>query len=193
MKKLLFIVLLFCFNPLALADWTLDNERSQLNFNSVKNESIIETHRFITLQGSIADEGNAKLRVELSSVDTKIALRDDRLRQILFETLKYPQAEFVAQIDKKPVEKLAVGDSMTQTVQGDLQLHGKTKSITASVKVTRLADGALEVTTEQPILVNADDFGLQPGIEKLREMMGLKSINTQVPVSFHLVFVEQAE
>ena len=36
MKKLLFIVLLFCFNPLALADWTLDNERSQLNFNSVK-------------------------------------------------------------------------------------------------------------------------------------------------------------
>lgn len=34
---------------LAQADWELDNEKSQLSFVSIKNDSIAETHHFLDL------------------------------------------------------------------------------------------------------------------------------------------------
>jgi hypothetical protein len=51
------------------------------------------------------------------------------------------------------------------------------------VLVTRLADGALQVVISDPVLINAADFGLDAGFEMLREVAGLKSISTAVPVS----------
>ena len=40
----------------------------------------------------------------------------------------------------------------------------------------------------QPIVINAADFELTAGIERLREVAGLQNIATQVPVTASLVF-----
>jgi len=189
MKKLLFIALL-TFSQLALAEWTLDNDNSQLNFDSTKNNTITETHTFQALSGTVADNGKANLIIVLTSVDTKVPLRDERMRTMLFETEEYPRAEFITQVNKPHIEKLAVGDSTLQTLKGELQLHGTKKPITAEVKITRLADNKVEIATVKPIIVNANDFKLHQGVENLREIMGLNSITPEVPVSFRLVFVE---
>ena len=39
--------------------------------------------------------------------------------------------------------------------------------------------------------IDVADFGYAPGIEKLREIAGLKSISTEVPVDVKLVFVHE--
>jgi hypothetical protein len=44
----------------------------------------------------------------------------------------------------------------------------------------------------KPIVVTADEFGLQAGIEALREVAGLPSISRAVPISFTVLF-DQAQ
>lgn len=47
------------------------------------------------------------------------------------------------------------------------------------------------VRSAVPIIVDVKDFGLSAGVEKLRELAGLKSISTEMPVQFLLVFRRQ--
>lgn len=42
----------------------------------------------------------------------------------------------------------------------------------------------------QPIIVNANEFDLVAGIDKLREIAGLSSISQAVPVSFVLTLTQ---
>jgi len=189
MKKLLLIAMLG-YSQLTFAAWTLDSTQSQLNFNTTKNDVVTETQRFTTLSGHVTDAGKADLVIALASVDTKITLRDERVRDWLFETKNYPAAVFTTTLDIKALENLAVGSSQTQTLKGSLQLHGQQKPIMAQVKITRLADKQVEVTSIEPVIVNAADFQLTEGIEKLRAVMMLNKITPQVPVSFRLVFTQ---
>jgi hypothetical protein len=41
----------------------------------------------------------------------------------------------------------------------------------------------------QPLIINAGGFALVEGVERLREVAGLHSISTAVPVTASLVFV----
>jgi hypothetical protein len=68
-----------------------------------------------------------------------------------------------------------------------LSMRDISRSYTADVMITRL-DKALVATTLKPIVVTADDFGLQTGVEALREVAGLPSISRAVPVSFTVLF-----
>jgi hypothetical protein len=68
-----------------------------------------------------------------------------------------------------------------------LSMRDISRSYTADVMITRL-DEALVATTLKPIVVTADDFGLQTGVEALREVAGLPSISRAVPVSFTVLF-----
>ncbi|MFV0275687.1 MAG: hypothetical protein ACK5HY_00645, partial [Parahaliea sp.] len=61
----------------------------------------------------------------------------------------------------------------------------------APVLIARDASGdLLRVVTTRPVVVNAGDFDLVKGIEALRQVAGLKTISTAVPVTFSLVFSE---
>ena len=54
--------------------------------------------------------------------------------------------------------------------------------------VVAMADGGLLVSSRLPVIVNASDFALIEGIERLRAVAGLPSISPAVPVSFTLRF-----
>ncbi|WP_462153298.1 hypothetical protein [Pseudoalteromonas piscicida] len=56
--------------------------------------------------------------------------------------------------------------------------------------ITKSANG-LVVTPVNAFILDSKQFGLDKGIEALREIAGLKTIATSVPVSFNLVFDEQ--
>jgi len=59
------------------------------------------------------------------------------------------------------------------------------------VKVARVGDHSLLVTTNRPVIVNAWEFALGEGVEALRAIAGLDSISMGVPVSFVLAFDEE--
>ena len=58
----------------------------------------------------------------------------------------------------------------------------------AELLATRLDDRRFQVVTLEPLVINAEDFDLLPGLESLRKFARLKSINPSVPVSAVLIF-----
>ena len=172
----------------AAADWVLDNSSSRISFVSTKAGSAAEVHRFGELEGRVDAGGNATISIVLDSVDTAIPIRDERMREMLFETERFPTATLVASIDMDAVDALEPGESMPVTTEAQLQLHDNTVSLTVEMTVARLDEGRVLVASQKPLIVNASQVGLLDGIERLREIAGLPTISPAVPVTFVLAF-----
>jgi polyisoprenoid-binding protein YceI len=171
----------------ASAEWELDNGRSTVNFLSVKNSSVAELHHFKSLAGGIGDDGTAQVTIDLDSVETLVPIRNQRMRELLFETVRFPAANLSAEVPASLLA-LAAGESATEKVDLTLELHGQSKVFSAAMVVNHIADGTLQVSLREPLVVKASDFGLAEGVNVLREVAGLEAISTAVPVSAHLVF-----
>ena len=186
--KPLVFTLLTCAALPAHADWYLDNESSRLSFVTTKNTEIAEVQRFLVLHGKVDSKGAAQLEVELESVNSGIPLRDQRMRNALFEIKTFPEALINAQINLQPINDLAPGAQLELRLPLSVTLHGKTQTYNAELLATRLDDRRFQVVTLEPLVVHAEDFDLAPGVAALRKAAELKAISLSVPVGAVLIF-----
>lgn len=189
LNQLLIITILFVAGP-CFASWSLDNDASQISFVSVKAGDAGEVHRFTEISGGIAADGKASVTIQLASVDTLIPLRDERMREMLFETELFPTALLSTSIDMDMVQAMEPGESMDMTASLTLDLHDQQIALFAEMIVARLGGHRLMVSSRKPVIVNAASVDLVNGIEALREIANLPSISKAVPVSFVLTFDE---
>ena len=173
----------------ALADWTLDPARSAVTYVTIKAKDVAENNRFQEMSGQIDADGRATVTLMLDSVETLVPIRNERMRQILFDTTNYREAQLTAKIDPELLADLGVGQVKRVAAEGNLTLHGKTQPLPLAMMVGKLDAATLMVATAEPILVDAAKFGLSEGVEKLREIAGLASISEAVPVVFVVTFV----
>ncbi|MCB2092792.1 MAG: YceI family protein [Rhodobacteraceae bacterium] len=171
--------------------WQLVPAASSVSFQSVYNQNVIETSKFGIASGSISPEGLATVRVNLDSVDTGNELRDARLRFLLFETFRDPEAVITASIDWVALQDLALSRRKTLTLPYRLDLHGVTRSAFADIVVTMMTNDMVSVSTVGPIALSTDDFAMQDGIRKLEEAAGV-SIFPSPSVNFNFVFRQAA-
>ncbi len=174
--------------PAAQADWTLDSDISSIQFITTKNSAVAEVHRFKKLSGSIDSSGAGKVEIALDSVDTLVAIRNERMRELLFQTATFPNAVIGTQVDLDILEQLPVGAEQVVATSLAVSLHGNEAELPAKLRVSALGNGRYVVTTAQPLLLRASDFDLADGIEQLRGIAGLDSISTAVPVTVYLVW-----
>lgn len=179
-------------NAIAQADpfsggWSLNPETSNLSFQSVKNETKVETSGFATFTGGISPTGETEIKILLDSVDTKIDLRNVRMRFLFFETFQFPEAVISAQIDPSTLSDLPTIRRKTIDLTYQLALHGVTKEYTAPVVVTLLTDDLVSVASSTPISVPASDFNLMDGVQKLEDAAGVNIIPSAT-VSFDFMF-----
>lgn len=165
----------------AAADWTLDNEQSSLYYASTKKEVISEINRFKTLKGSITEQGVATLEIDLASVDTGVGIRDERMGKYFFETEKFATATATIDLGEEGIKP------GTHDVTAKLNLHGMEQEVAAKVMVME-TEGKVTVMTLAPIVISSTDFGLDGGIDMLKKLAALDSINKAVPVTFLLTF-----
>ncbi|MFV3303715.1 YceI family protein [Pseudomonas sp. NY15181] len=191
MRSLFAFLFAACFAASAQAAWYLDYESSRLTFVTSKNTDVAEVSRFLVMHGKVDEQGQAELRIEMDSVSTGIPLRDERVREKLFDTEKYPDARITARLDLRPITDLANGVQMEMRLPLRLELRGQTKEYRTDVLITRLDEHRFQVVTLSPLVVNAADFGLAPGVAELRKLAGLKSIGLSVPVGAVLIFVSR--
>lgn len=170
------------------AGWQLDAANSSVGFSTIKNDVVGEGHAFGQLSGSIDAKGVAHLKIALASVDTGIPIRDERMRDLLFEVARFPVAEISATVPLADIESLAAGASVLMPLELTLKLHGAETTLAATLRVRRLDARHVLVTTLKPVVLSAAEVGLGEGIERLREMAGLQSISPAVPVSVVLEF-----
>lgn len=188
-SKLILLCALFVSGPVFSA-WTLDNSASELTVVSTKAVDIAEVHRFDEMAGRISDSGDAVITITLNSVNTGIDVRNERMRELLFQTDKYAFATVRADIGKDILEDLPVGEYSRMNIQISLDLHGATMPFDAGVLVSRLNENTLVVTNTAPVVLNAAAFNLVDGIEALRAIANLPSIGKAIPVSFVLTFTK---
>lgn len=191
MHTRLSLVALTMLASTAQAEWVVDNAASRLSFVSTKAGAVAEVHRFTSLAGRVDDRGNVEITISLASVDTLIPVRDERLRELLFETASFPTATLTAKVDPAFVAGLAPGVSRELKVEAMLNLHGQQGPVALDLVVARLGGERLLVTTREPVVVNAAQVGLTEGVERLRAIAQLPSISPSVPVSFVLSLTER--
>jgi outer membrane protein OmpA-like peptidoglycan-associated protein len=173
-------------NPFA-GGWTLQPEMSALNFQSVKKQTVVESSSFATLEGTIGPDGATKVSVLLDSVDTKVDLRNVRMRFLFFETFKFPSASITTQIDAAVLNDLAAKRRKTVPVTYTMDLHGVSKTFDADVAVTLLSQDLVSVASTTPVSISVDDFNLTEGLEKLQDAASV-TIVPSATVSFDFVF-----
>jgi len=177
-------------NPFS-GGWTLQPEMSSLNFQSVKKQTVVESSSFATLEGSIGSTGETEVTVFLDSVDTKIDLRNVRMRFLFFETFNFPKATITTQIDAAMLNDLAAVRRKSIPVSYTMDLHGVTKTYDAEVAVTLLTDDLVSVSSKTPISVSVADFDLMEGLGKLQDAAKVDIIPSAT-VSFDFMFARNA-
>ncbi|MGD8207260.1 MAG: YceI family protein [Thiohalocapsa sp.] len=175
------------------AGWSLDPERSHLAFVSIKAKDVGEVHSFREMTGTIDDAGQVAVSMMLDSVETLVPIRNERMRELLFQTTDYEEATLTAKIDPETILGMKTGDVAALTAEGVLSLHGATQPTTIDVLAAKLADDTVMVAATKPLIIDAEKFGLSDGVEKLREIAGLESISHAVPVSFVMTFVADGD
>ena len=184
----LYFWLLLLFSAPVFSDWHLVNEESKLNFISIKATNIAEIHSFKKVSGSVKENGEAQLTINLASLETLIPIRNERMGKLLFETKIYPSAFFKLEVDLEKILLTEVGKSSEVEYRGMFGLKNKQFPLLVKLKVTRLNDQSFSVSSSEPLLLNADRLGLSNGIESLRAVAGLPSISKSVSVTFSLMF-----
>jgi polyisoprenoid-binding protein YceI len=177
-----------CSAPVASGDWQLDTERSTLSFVSIKSGEIAEAHSFSGLSGSVTTDGRAELVIDLDTVETGIDIRNERMREHLFQTDRFATARVTTTLDLAALADLGVGERRSLTLPAVLDLHGMRLDLEADVTVTDIDGRQVLVESRAPVMVHVEDFGLAGGLATLQELAGLPSITPVSPVSFSLLF-----
>jgi polyisoprenoid-binding protein YceI len=175
----------------AQADWQLDAAASSLHYVTSKASAVSEVNSFAALGGAIDAQGQATLAIDLASVQTNVEIRDQRMREIVFETTQFPHATVTLQVDLAALDAMAAGSSSTASHTAILSLHGVSQELAADLQIIKLDADSIQIQNAKPLLVAAGSFGLADAVEQLREIAGLPSINPNVVVDFTLVYHQQ--
>lgn len=185
--RILSLVLSLCFTNALYANWLVDSDTSSIHFLSTKKSTVTEAHEFEAFSGTLDEAGNLTLSIDLSSVETRIPIRNKRMKEHLFQVEQFATATVSGNV-AKALKKLDKSSVTTQKVKATLSLHGVEKKLDAQVSLVKSADGSIVASTTAPILLSTEDFGLLGGVAKLQELAKLPSITPIVPVSFNLTF-----
>lgn len=187
-KIFLLLGLFFLTTASARADWLLDGEKSGLSYGSIKKNAIGENNNFRDLEGEITDKGDITLVIDLSSVETWVDIRNDRIKEFLFQTADFPVATLRGQVSMEKFKDLKVGGQMFFDTSFDLDLHGQMQTLDTELIILRLSEKTIVVIPSEFIFLDAEKFNLLTGLKTLQNLAKLPSISSAVPITFHLTF-----
>ncbi|MDN7124117.1 YceI family protein [Pseudidiomarina sp. 1APP75-32.1] len=173
--------------PVLAQNWQLDSENSSLHFVSVKNDHVAEVHRFTEINGDLTD-GKLTINIPISSLDTDIAIRNERMHKHLFDSAEYPLVTATAQIPDELYDTSTTLGTLPAVVPLTVFIAGEAVDVDAVVQINKLSSDRIVATTSQPVLISTREFGLVEGVNQLREIAGLDRIDYVVPVTFTVQF-----
>ena len=168
----------------AQAGWSI-NDTSRVGFVSIKNNVIGENNAFQRVSGGISEAGAVTVNIDLTSVETGVGIRNERLQKMLFNVASFPQATVSAQLSDAQLMALKSGGNVAESVSVSVALHGKTVSKQVELAAAQSGD-MVRVTTTQPIVITAAEFDLEAGVAALQQIAGLNAISRSIPVTVDL-------
>ncbi|WP_170765658.1 c-type cytochrome [Ruegeria lacuscaerulensis] len=172
--------------PVLAESWTLVPENSHLAYGTIKKDTVGEVNSFTNLRGHVSPDGKAEIEIDLSSVETNIDIRNERMIEHVFR--KAGAASLTAKFDMEELSGLEVGGTTTVDAESVLSLSGTKVAFDAEMFVARLSETSVMVSTNDMVFISTEDAGVNVGVDKLMELAGLSGITRTVPVTARLVF-----
>lgn len=167
-------------------NWRVVSSESTIYLVTTKKLHVAEVMRLTDLSGHY-DGQHFTLEINLESIDSGIPVRDERMQKHLFETGQQPLAVLTAEL---PATTLQSGK---HKVLFTLSIHGKEQEYPAEIWVSELSRDRRLVSLVRPVLVRAEDFDLDNGIDILASIAKLANISHTVPVTAEIVLQAEAE
>jgi polyisoprenoid-binding protein YceI len=175
------------------ATWKVDAAHSSFGFD-VRHMVVSKTRgNFTDFEGSLEfdgeniSKGKAQVTVQVASIDTDNANRDDHLRSgDFFAVEEFPTMTFVSKTSSE------VKDGKFQ-LTGDLTIHGVTREVTFDAEFHGVVTGMRGMTRtgfSAEATINRQDYGLT--WSKVLETGGLV-VGDNVNITAELEFVRQDE
>lgn len=183
-----------CVSAIALAlggaaqaeTWTLDGDASHLAYGSIKKDTVGEVNSFSGLTGTVDADGQASVTIDLTSLETYIDIRNERMQEHVFRGAG--EAQLTAQLDMDEVTGLGVGEMAVVDVEGALTLMGASVELNLEMLVVRLAENRVMALSNDMVFIGTEELGIEAGIDKLMEIAKLPGITRTAPVTLRLVF-----
>jgi hypothetical protein len=183
--------------PAAPGELLADLDESRITATIIKDHStaspVIATLMLrdgrLTLGGSAPA---ARVSVDLLTFDSKIALRNERVKVVFFETRtlgwdtleleipRLPDAALAALVRAKRLEHV--------TLEATVKVHGAASKLTMVVDAAYGPDGALSITTPAPVELQISTLGLTDNMRRLSKLCMHDSIEDVVRVTVSLRF-----
>jgi len=176
--------LLWSAQGLADSAYRLNLETAVVGVTSTKNDRISERHQIKFKTGTVSSTGQVDLVLDLRTTETNIPIRNERMQQHLFA--QFPLATVSAQLPPDVFAKARAGKAISEPVVVTLVANGVAQTYSMQMVLAQDVMGGLIVSGKTEIDVSL--FGYGAGIEMLRNLAGLLSISTLVPVDFLLPF-----
>ncbi|MEM9138324.1 MAG: YceI family protein [Pseudomonadota bacterium] len=170
--------------------WTLVGDDSKIAFGSVKKDLIGEAHHFKSISGSVTEDGTASIEIDVTSVETWIDIRNERMLAHVFDAVNFPKAKISTKIDMAEVSSMSPGQSKVISADAILTLLSNEIEVDAELFVMAISDDRVLVTTDEMLLIATEDLGINPGVDELMELADLPSITRVTPVTLRLIFVK---
>jgi len=192
-------ILAICVSAMAMAlagaaqaeTWTLDGAASHLAYGSIKKDTVGEVNSFSGLKGTVDADGKASVAIDLTSLETNIDIRNERMLEHVFRGAG--EAQLTAQLDMEEVKGLGVGEMAVVDVVGALSLLGASVELDLEMVVVRLAENRVMALSNDMVFVGTEELGIDAGVDKLMEIAKLPGITRTAPVTLRLVFTSDGK
>ncbi len=173
------------FSALAAGQYQVNEELSTVNFASIKKQYVVEPAVITGVSGQIDDQGMLSIKIPLSTLDTGVSIRNDRLKYLFFDEKKFPFIEVSAKVPDQ-----ALGDSdllMQKMIPANVTLYGKSMDLLFTVNIMKSGDHMM-VSTAKPTVVTGFDFGIpKESLSNVSNTVGDIALSPTVPVNFSLI------
>lgn len=155
---------------------------------SATNGTVTELNTFDKASATLNFDGKLDAVIDLGSVNSGIEIRDQRLQDHIFSSVKNMALLVSGKVDLSDINQLEVGQSLVLHQPLHLTFGGKEIDVSAELLVVRQADNQLSVTSLKPMILDLTLFDVDQGVNKLTELAGLNAIALQVPTFLHAAF-----
>ena len=169
-------------------NWEFSSGESLLQYLSVKKRHVIEHNHFSQFHVRLHDDNTATMKIDLFSVSSGISVRDERIRNYLFDTDTFAMAEAEVAFDKTCINLLKPGRTVLCPLTTTLKLHGVERAFESSARIAWVGINTLQVKSQQPVLIKASDYAMLEGIQALKKLAGVDDITETVMVEYLLTF-----
>ncbi|MFO0757708.1 MAG: YceI family protein [Byssovorax sp.] len=114
---------------------------------------------------------SARLSIDLTTFDSSMPLRNERVKQFFFETNNKNMETAELVIPSLPADAVAALQSARRAshvkLDGELTLHGQKKPIALVVDAAYEPGGTLVIRSSAPIDLNVNDYGMIDNLRRL--------------------------